>query len=377
MSLITYVTRIHFAENVLEDALEHELDLQGVTRPLIVCDRGQEDSGPLGRLLAAIPKESSPRLFVARDGDATEKDCEAAAAICREHACDGIIGFGSGAAIDLAKCIAVRVTHEGPLRPFAGVEGGQMRIRDVLPPLLAIPTTAGAGAEASSTAAIVMDDGPKLTLVSPFLVPRVALCDPTLTLDLPADATASSGMDALTHCIETFIASAFNPPADGIALDGVRRIAANLERAVEEGANIKVRREMMAAALNGALAQQKGLGGVHAMSHGLGALGSPVVQHGAINAVLLPYALEFNAPAAAHRYAELRRVMNVKGRVDLPEAVARLRERVGLPGRLRDIGLDRRAIARASTRAACDYTNRTNPRRASADDYRSLMLKAL
>src|SRR5690606_27621600 len=130
---------------------------------------------------------------------------------------------------------------------------------------------------------------------------------PTLTLDLTAQDVAGSGMDALTHCLETYIASAYNPPADGIARDGIRRAAAHLERAVADMADLAARREMMAAALNGALASQKGLGGVHAMSHALAGLGRGRLDHGAINAVLLPLVLEFNQPAVAHRYDEIKR----------------------------------------------------------------------
>jgi alcohol dehydrogenase class IV len=299
------------------------------------------------------------------------------AELYRESGSDGLIGFGNCAAIELAKAVAVRLTHDGPLRQYAGIEGGMTRIRNVLPPVIAVPTAAGAGSEASGTAAIVMTGGPKMTFVSPFLVPRVAICDPTLTLALPAEETACSGMDALTHCIETFITTAYNPPADGIALDGVRRAAANIERAVCNGADIEARREMMAAALNGALAQQKGLGGVHAMSYALGGLNGYQLDHGAMNAILLPYVLEFNAPAVAHRYDDIRNGMKAPRGLDLPEAIVRLRERVGLPARLREIGLDRHVLPRAASYAAYDYANRTNPRRADAADYLAMMMAAL
>jgi 4-hydroxybutyrate dehydrogenase len=184
-------------------------------------------------------------------------------------------------------------------------------------------------------------------------------------------------MDALTHCIETFITTSYNPPADGIALDGVRRAAANLERAVCNGDDINARREMMAAALNGALAQQKGLGGVHAMSYALGGLSGYQLDHGTVNAILLPHVLEFNAPAVAHRYDELRSGMKAPRRIDLPEAVFRLRERLGLPATLGEIGLDRGALSQAADYAAYDYANRTNPRRANASDYLNMMTAAL
>jgi 4-hydroxybutyrate dehydrogenase len=377
MSLITYVTKIHFADHVLEDALDVELELLGVCRPLVIADRRTIQSAPAARLQAAIPKRCPATIFICSDRDATEAECIAVTELYRTTEADGLIGIGSAAAIELAKAVAVHLTHEGPLRQYAGIEGGVTRIRNALPPIIAVPTAAGAGSEASGTAAIVMSGGPKMTLVSPLLVPRVAICDPTLTLALPPEETACSGMDALTHCIETFITTTYNPPADGIALDGVRRAAANLERAVCNGADINARREMMAAALNGALAQQKGLGGVHAMSYALGGLSGYQLDHGAVNAILLPHVLEFNAPAVAHRYDDLRTGMKAPRRLDLPEAVFRLRERIGLPGRLGEIGLDRGALSQAADYAAYDYANRTNPRRASAADYLAMMTAAL
>jgi alcohol dehydrogenase class IV len=377
MSLITYVTKIHFADNVLEDALDAELELLGVCRPLVIADRRTIQSASGARLHAAIPKRCAATIFAGPEYEPTEAESAAVTELYRQVEADGLIAFGSGSAIELAKAVAVHLTHEGPLRQYAGIEGGMTRIRNALPPIIAIPTAPGAGSEASGTAAIVMTDGPKMTLVSPLLVPRVAICDPTLTLALPPEDTACSGMDALTHCIETFITTAYNPPADGIALDGVRRAAANIERAVCNGADIEARREMMAAALNGALAQQKGLGGVHAMSYALGGLSGYHLDHGAVNAILLPHVLEFNAPAVAHRYDEIRNGMNVPPRFDLPEAVVRLRERIGLPATLGEIGVDRCALHRAADYAAYDYANRTNPRRASAEDYLNMMTAAL
>ncbi|MEM7044158.1 MAG: iron-containing alcohol dehydrogenase, partial [Pseudomonadota bacterium] len=276
-----------------------------------------------------------------------------------------------------AKAVGILVSHDGPLADYAAIEGGVARIKDRLPPLIAVPTTAGTGSEVGRGAVITLDDGRKLGLLSPYLIPKVAICDPTLTLDLPPLLTAATGMDALTHCIETYIATAYNPPADGIALDGLRRAAAFIERAVEKGRDLLARREMMAAAMNGALAFQKGLGGVHAMSHGLGAQSQYRLHHGMLNAVLLPPMLAFNAPAVAERYADLGRVMGLKPSADLAEAIDSLNARLGLPSRLGDMGVDKQAIERAAPLAEKDHTNGTNPRRANADDYRGLMYASL
>jgi alcohol dehydrogenase class IV len=251
------------------------------------------------------------------------------------------------------------------------------RIRDVLPPLIAIPTTAGTGSEVGRGAIIVLEDGRKLGLISPYLIPKAAICDPTLTLGLPPRLTAGTGMDALTHCVETYIATAYNPPADGIAIDGLSRASANIERAVENGRDLDARREMMAAALNGALAFQKGLGGVHAISHALGGLPGYRLHHGTLNAVLLPHILDFNAPAVGHRYTALKRAMGLPEGADLSEAIVKLNARIGLPASLSEMGVDEAAIEKAAPLAEKDHTNGTNPRRAGADDYRRIMRAAL
>ncbi len=377
MSLINYLTKIHFADNVLEEALAAELELIDLHRPLIVTDAGVADAGLTARLIDGLPAAHDQEMFVADSGRASESACRTAAELYRNAGCDGLIAFGGGSVIDLAKAIALRASHDGPLDQYAAHEGGVIRIRNVIPPIIAIPTTAGTGSEVVGTATIMPDDGTAFVLRSSYLIPKVAICDPTLTLALPAELTAGTGMDALTHCIETYLSMAYNPPADGIALDGLRRVAANIERAVHEGADLDARREMMAAALNGALALQKGLGGVHAISNALGALPGYDLHHGTLNAVLLPHVIEFNAPAVGERLDAVASVVRLDRNGDLVAGLVRLAERLGLPARLNEVGVDKSAIADAAALAERDFTNRTNPRRAHAADYLRLMRAAL
>lgn len=377
MALISYLTKIHLADGVLEDALSAEVEALGIKRPLLVTDRGLLAAGLVERALSALPPSLDITTFDDTPSNPTEAAARRAADLYRSEACDGLIGFGGGSPIDLAKAVGILVTHDGPLADYAAIEGGVARIRDVLPPLIAIPTTAGTGSEVGRGAIITIDDGRKLGLLSPHLIPKVAICDPTLTLGLSPLLTAATGMDALTHCIETYIATAYNPPADGVALDGLRRAAAYIERAVDKGSDVVARREMMAAAMNGALAFQKGLGGVHAMSHALGGLSGHDLHHGTLNAILLPHVLEFNRPAVSHRYDDLTSAMSLEKGADLPTAIDALNRRLGLPVCLAAIGIDEQAIELAAPLAEKDHTNGTNPRRAAAADYRSLMQTAL
>lgn len=376
MSFINYLTRIHFADNVLEDALRAELEGCGAHRPLVVVDAGSGARESLDRALSAMPGGARSAVYDGTPRNPTEATVADAAAAYRQGRCDALIAFGGGAAIDLAKSVGIAVTHEGPLLRYVVTEGGSLRIQRPLPPLIAVPTTAGAGSEVSPSATITFEGHGKLGIASPHLMPRAAICDPTLTLRVPPEITAACGMDAVSHCVETFVGATYNPPADGIALDGLRRAVRHLERAVANGGDLEARREMMAAAMNGALALQKGLGGVHAISHALGGLPGHDLHHGMLNAILLPHVLAFNAPAVGHRYRALGEAMRLPCPGDFLAAVARLVARLGLPTRLRDLGVAEGSIGTAAELAAKDHTNGTNPRRATTEDYRSILLQA-
>jgi alcohol dehydrogenase class IV len=208
-------------------------------------------------------------------------------------------------------------------------------------------------------------------------VPAVVLCDPTLTLATDPMMTAASGMDALTHCIETYLGTTWNPPADGIALEGVRRAGAYLERAVRDGQDLEARREVLAAALNAGLAAQKGLGGVHALAHALENEAGLSARHGWMHAALLPPMLGFNAPAVGDRFAALCEALRLGPGADLPKALAALGARLSLPLRLDSLRLDHPALKRVARKAADDPANLNNPRLAHTEDYLRILEEAL
>ncbi len=373
MSLINYVTRIHFADGVAGQALRFECAALGCRRPLIVTDSGVAAAGLLEPLVDELPSGASHLVFEASPGKATAAASRAGRRQYRDESCDSLIAVGGGSVIDLAKAIAVLASHGGALASYMVIEGGVRRIRDCLPPVIAVPTTAGSGSEVGCGAVIILDDNRKLTMMSPYLVPKVAICDPLLTLSLPPRLTAATGMDAVTQCIETYIARAYNPPADGIAIEGLRRAAANIRRATRDGSHLESRREMMAAALNGALAAQKGQGGVQSMSNALCSLPGHRLHHGMLNAILLPHVLRFNQPAVGERYGPIEAAMGSAGRGGAAAAVERLTSDLGLPMRLGQLGLGRGDIEAAARLAQADHTNSTNPRRADAANYLQLM----
>ena len=220
MSLIRYVTKIHFADGIIDYAVAAEVEALAVTRPLLVADSSARNTGLLERVCDALPKKIEAVLFEIAASPPTIAAADLAASTYRETECNGIVALGSEAAIDLAKAIAVSVSHDGPIADYAASEGGIARINNVLPPLISIPTGSGAGSEVGTSAHLMDGAHGCIELVSPFLVPRVAICDPTVAVDLPAGETAGAGMRALAQCIETYLSTAYNPPADGIALEG-------------------------------------------------------------------------------------------------------------------------------------------------------------
>jgi alcohol dehydrogenase class IV len=266
MSLINYITQIQFDYGAIR-LLSSECERVGIRRPLIVTDRGIRAAGIIDTVLDALAGTAPVPIYDGTPPNPNEAAVRDAVAAYRAGDCDGIVAVGGGSAIDLAKGVAVCATHEGPLQRFAVIEGGATNITTKTAPVIAVPTTAGTGSEVGRGAILILDDGRKVGVISPFVVPRVAICDPDLTLGLPPALTAATGMDAIAHCIETFLASAFNPPADGIALDGLWRAWRHIERATREPGDRVARLNMMSASMQGALAFQKGLGCVHSTRH--------------------------------------------------------------------------------------------------------------
>ncbi|MGV0984159.1 MAG: iron-containing alcohol dehydrogenase [Limnohabitans sp.] len=378
MSFINYVTQIQIDFGAIS-LLKAECERVGITRPLIVTDAGVKAVGILDKALAALPG-LAVSVFDQTPSNPTEAAVRAAAAVYQQNNCDGLIALGGGSSIDCAKGVSIAATHEGPLKTYATIEGGSLKITDRVAPLIAVPTTAGTGSEVARGAILIVDDGRKLGFHSWFIVPKAAICDPELTLGLPPVLTAATGMDAIAHCMETFMAAPFNPPADGIALDGLARGWAHIERATHNGQDREARLNMMSASMQGAMAFQKGLGCVHSLSHSLGGV-NPRLHHGTLNAMFLPAVVTFNAATESvqkeNRLNRMAQAMGLQSGSDIPEAIQDMNARLGLPTGLGAMGVTESLFDQVITGALADHCHKTNPRIASAEEYRDMLLTSL
>lgn len=369
MVSINYLTRIEFGKEAIR-LLPKLVEELGLARPMVISDAGLSASGLLRSVCGHLDRPYS--LFTETPGNPDEAAVMAGLTAFRDADADGIIAVGGGSSIDLAKAVRLLATHEGPLTQYALVEGGNARIRAGMCPMIAVPTTAGTGSEVGRGAVIITSEGRKLGIVSPHIIPSVAICDPDLTVGLPPGLTAATGMDAISHCLETYMSPVVNPPADAIALDGLKRGLLALEAAVRDGANLDARSDMMMCALEGALAFQKGLGAVHSLSHGLGAIQHLNLHHGMLNAILMPAVLRFNRVSVGGKWAVLTDILG--GKPD--QVIQELCDRIGLDRKLDALGLTDDMKQDVAGKALGDHCHATNPRLPTRDEYYRLLLEA-
>ncbi|MHB1122785.1 MAG: iron-containing alcohol dehydrogenase [Ramlibacter sp.] len=375
ISGFSFPTAIRFGPGARREVAGH-LQSQGLKRPLIVTDRGLAELAVLAEFRGLL-SGLEPAVYAGVAGNPTASQVTAGAQALRAHGADCVIGFGGGAALDVAKVVGLAATHEGPILEYAWDHPRVRAIQRDLPYFVALPTTAGTGSEVGRSAVISEDDTHlKRIIFSPKILARTVFADPELTLGLPPHVTAATGMDALTHNIESWLSPSYHPLCDGIALEGARIAARSLPGAVQEPHDLQARSDMMMASMMGAIAFQKDLGAVHSCAHALGAVCH--MHHGLANALMIDTVLEWNQEAVPEKFEELAHVCGVSGGGEqfIPWLRA-LKARIGIRGKLGEHGVERDHIARLVDVAFADGCHQTNPRPCTRDDFQAFFEAAM
>ena len=357
----SFPTRIVFGEGAAEETGEAASAL-GARNALLVTDPGVLRAGLTHAVEASLRKQGiAAETFSGVDANPTEANVDSGVEAWVQAGANILVAVGGGSALDAAKAIRFRIEHTGPMEQYDDNIGGDAKIIHAMPPLLALPTTAGTGSEVGrSTVIICRANGRKTVFFHPGLMPDTALCDPRLTASMPPAITAWTGMDALTHNLEARLAKPYHPMADAIAMGGLRLCSTSLVRCFRNGADIAARADMMMAAIMGATAFQKGLGATHSLAHPLSSMAG--MHHGLTNAVLLPAVLEMNAPACEAAYAEIAKLLDLGTAPDaLPRWIRRLNEELGISPHLADYGITEAMIAPMAELAMQDGCHLNNP----------------
>ena len=376
IAYFSFPTNIRFGSGSI-GLLDEILKSNHVKKPLFVTDEGLANL-PLTKKVLGHLQNKNVSVFSGISGNPTEIHVQEGVKVFQSHGSDSIIAFGGGAVNDVAKAIALLIRHPGKLFDY---EEGHENIKPFdqpIPFLLAIPTTAGTGSEVGRSA-VISDSKTKIKRIifSPRLLPKVVLADPELILDLPAKITASTGMDALTHLVETYLAKGYHPICDGIALEGVKLIQRGLSKSVRNGHDLEARKNMLMASIMGAIAFQKGLGVTHSLAHALSTVCD--LHHGLANGILLPYCLEFNLDARRERLTVLAETIHIKNKK--PEGFIRwvvdLKKEIGIPEFLSEVGVTSGQLNKLVEIAYQDPVHHCNFKKVKKADIRRLFERAL
>jgi alcohol dehydrogenase class IV len=383
----SFPTAIVFGNGASRQVASHLVE-SGHTHPLVVTDRGLAALPVFAQFVAGLTGVEYA-VFSGISGNPVRSQVMQGAEALRVHRADSVIGIGGGAALDVAKAIALMADHPGDILEYAWDHPQVRSITKPLPWFVAVPTTAGTGSEVGRSSVISDDISHiKKIIFSPALLAKAVFADPELTVDLPPAITAATGMDALTHNVESYLSPAWHPLCDGIAVEGVRIAAAALPIAVRNGRDLKARGDMLMSSMMGAIAFQKDLGAVHSCAHALSTVAD--LHHGLANGIMIDHVMRFNLPSATAKLAELARVANVPGgdqgddeaRANaFVDWLARLKRELGIPASLSGYAGARRVgsddIAKLVDVAVADVCHQTNPRPCTADDFRRIFAAAM
>lgn len=374
-----YPTKIWSGAGRIADLAE-ACAVAGITHPLIVTDKGLENSSIIATVCAVLAKAGLAHAVYAEvQGNPVGKNVDDGTALYRSGGHDGVIAVGGGSGLDVGKAIAFMAGQTRPLWDFEDVGDWWTRADPTgIAPVIAVPTTSGTGSEVGRASVVVKEDThEKKIIFHPKMLPVVVIADPELTVGLPAHITAATGMDAFVHCFEAYCAPGFHPMADGIALEGMRLVKDYLPRAYADGSDIEARSRMLAAASMGATAFQKGLGAVHSISHPVGAFYN--THHGLTNAIVLPYVMVYNRPAIEDKMVTLARYLGLEGTgFDAVFAwVLAFRAQMGIPGSLGEIGVPDDQAETIGDHAQRDPSTGGNPRATTPADMTAIFKAAV
>lgn len=372
-----FPTNIRFGAGAAKELAPY-LKNQGFSRPLLVTDPVIAELGFFKNICADLTHAGiSVEVFSSIHKNPVKSDVYAGTAVWDATNRDCLVGIGGGAALDVARAIVLQVNHREDLFVYDDLIGGDVYVTNDVPHFVTIPTTSGTGSEVGRSAIIADDEThQKKILFSPKLLAKIVFADPLLTMELPAFVTAATGMDALTHNMEAYLAKNFHPMCDGIALEGMRLVAESLVDAVRQP-DLNARSKMLLASMMGAIAFQKGLGVVHSLAHPLSSLLD--THHGLANAINIPYGMRFNIAGFEDRFARMAQALGLKS--ELGESVVQylfdLNSKVGIPHRLREIHVEEAHLDTLSALAFADFAHPNNPKPVSQSDFRALYQEAL
>jgi alcohol dehydrogenase class IV len=372
----SFPTTIHFGAGARALAGRH-LRERGLGRPLIVTDRGLAALPLMNELKAGLESAGvAVAVYAGVHGNPTGQQVMNGAFAYKTHSADCVIGVGGGAALDVAKVVGLLATHAGDVMEYVW---DHPQVRDIdaakLPYFIALPTTSGTGSEVGRSSVISEEDTHvKRVIFSPAILAKVVFADPELTLGLPPAMTAATGMDALTHNIESYLSPAYHPLCDGIALEGTRIAARALLTAVREPGNVQARGDMMMSSMMGAIAFQKDLGAVHSCAHALGTVCD--MHHGLANALMIEPVMRFNLETEAAKFAELAHVVGADSAAAFVPWLATLKRQIGIAPSLAGVGVGRGQFARLVEIATKDLCHQTNPRVCTAADFKRFFEEA-
>ena len=375
-----FPTDIHFGPGARREAAAY-LAAQGCKRPLIVTDKGIAALPLLGEFKSML-QGLAVEVFAGVAGNPVTSQVDAGVAAFKKHGADAVIGLGGGAALDVAKAVALMAVHPGSVLEYAWDHPQMRPIEHKLPCFIALPTTAGTGSEVGRSS-VISDDTThiKKIIFSVKLLATAVFADPELTLDLPPNVTAATGMDALTHNVESYIAKGYHPMCDGIALEGVRIAARALPMAVREPRNLQARAGMLMASMMGAVAFQKDLGATHSCAHALSTVAD--LHHGLANGIMIDYVMRFNQAVEVERFALMAQAVGVAQNSAAASADAfvawltALKREVGIPAKLGAVKVTRQHLPKLLDVAVEDICHKTNPRPCTREDFERIFTEAI